>query len=84
MAISLLAFACALLGLANSARADNKNADAGASGPEERIKQALEAPTELDFIDTPLNDAIDILKARHGIEIQLDGPALLDAGVGSD
>ncbi|MEX2121198.1 MAG: hypothetical protein WD847_16515 [Pirellulales bacterium] len=80
----VLAFAGAVLGLASSARADNKNADAGASGPEERIKAALAEPTELDFIDTPLNDAIDILKARHGIEIQLDTPALTGAGVGSD
>ncbi|MEX2560738.1 MAG: hypothetical protein WD403_12530 [Pirellulales bacterium] len=84
LAISLLAFACAVLGLASSARADDKNADAGASGPEERIKEALAEPTELEFFDTSLNDAIDILKARHGIEIQLDAPALLDAGVGSD
>ncbi len=51
---------------------------------EEKILLALEKPTEMDFIATPLQDAVDYLKDRHGIEIQLDYKALEDAGVGTD
>jgi hypothetical protein len=51
---------------------------------EAAIEQALDEPTEINFIDTPLLCVIDYLKDRHHIEIQLDKPALEDAGVGSD
>ena len=49
-----------------------------------RITQALSEATALEFIETPLQDVIDYLKDRHGIEIQLDCRALDDVGVPSD
>lgn len=51
---------------------------------EARIMAALEEPTDLDFTDQPLEEVIEFLKDRHGIEIQLDKRALEDAGQGSD
>ena len=51
---------------------------------EERILVALEEPTEMTFTETPLQDAVDYLKHRHKIEMQLDNLALEDAAIGSD
>jgi hypothetical protein len=51
---------------------------------EEAIEQALKSPTQMDFIETPLQDVIDYLKDYHHIEIQLDKVAMDDAGVGTD
>ncbi|HEX3726601.1 MAG TPA: hypothetical protein VHV08_10180 [Pirellulales bacterium] len=51
---------------------------------EARIRAALREPTVLNFTDTPLSDALDYLKDKHGIEIQLDSKALEEAGVGAD
>jgi len=48
--------------------------------PAERIMAALDQPTELDFVETPLKDVVEALKLRHGIEFQLDGKAITDAG----
>ncbi len=50
----------------------------------EKIRQALGSPTEIEFVDTPLSDAVDYLMDRHGIQIQIDTRALTDAGVGTD
>ncbi len=50
----------------------------------ERVREALDQPTQMEFIDTPLQDAVNFLKDFHQIEIQLDHRALEDAGVGSD
>ncbi|HVX12135.1 MAG TPA: VWA domain-containing protein [Pirellulales bacterium] len=62
-----------------------KAVDLTQHGPNEtRILAALDEKTDLDFAEQPLTDAIDYLKQRHGIEIQLDTKALTDAGVGSD
>jgi hypothetical protein len=62
-----------------------KQVDLAQSGPaEERILSALDEPTELEFIETPLSDVIEYLKDRHKIEIQIDKKALEDAGVTSD
>jgi hypothetical protein len=52
-----------------------------AGSAEAKIIKALDEPTEMDFVDTPLKDVVDSLKTRHGIEIQLDLKALSDAGV---
>ena len=38
-----------------------------------RIIKALDEPTEVDFIETPLKDVADAIKTRHAIEIQLVG-----------
>lgn len=51
---------------------------------EARIRAALDEPTKMEFIDTPLQDAIEWFKDYHKIEIQLDTRALEDVGVGSD
>ncbi len=54
-------------------------------GPAEaKITKALDDETTLEFVETPLQDVVDYLKDLHGIEIQLDGKALEEAGVGSD
>ena len=51
-------------------------------GPaEKRIHDALNSPTQLEFIETPLGDVIDYLKDYHGIEIQLDTGALAAARI---
>ncbi|HEX5446021.1 MAG TPA: hypothetical protein VFW87_19500, partial [Pirellulales bacterium] len=54
------------------------------SPTEEKILAALDEPTVMDFEETPLKDAVDFLKEKHQIEIQLDMRALEDGGMGSD
>ena len=46
-----------------------------------KVREALDRPTQIEFAGTPLNDVVDYLKDLHGIEIQLDSPALKEAGV---
>jgi hypothetical protein len=48
------------------------------------IDQALDALTEVEYLDTPLGDVVEDLKLRHGIPIQLDVGALSADGKGSD
>lgn len=54
------------------------------SPAESKIEAALNDPTQLEFIETPLQDVIDFLKDMHDIEIQIDNRALEDVGIGSD
>jgi hypothetical protein len=56
----------------------------GPSESERRIREALKSPTEIDFVETPLTDAIRVLKQRHAIEIQLDDKALEELGIAAD
>jgi len=61
--------------------------DMGGLGPSEserRIREALKSPTEIDFVDTRLTDAIQVLKQRHGIEIQFDEAALEELRIATD
>jgi hypothetical protein len=51
---------------------------------EAKIREALAHPTIMEFIETPLQDAVEYLKDYHGIEIQFDNRALEDAGIGTD
>lgn len=51
---------------------------------EKKILLELEEPTTIDFVETPLEDAVDYLRDLHGIEIQLDTKALEDAGINTD
>jgi len=51
---------------------------------EKKIDDALKSPTQLEFIETPMQDVIDYLKDYHGIEIQIDAKALDQVGVGTD
>ena len=45
------------------------------------IEKALASPTQVDFVETPLQDVIDYLKDYHRIEIQIDTKALNDVGI---
>ena len=54
-------------------------------GPaEKKIREELAKPTTMEFIETPLQDAVDYLKDLHSIEIQLDSKALEEAGVSNE
>lgn len=53
-------------------------------GAEERILEALSKPTEVSFIDTPLEDAISFLKEQHKINIWIDRRALNDVNISTD
>ncbi|MCL4193347.1 MAG: hypothetical protein KJZ87_16550, partial [Thermoguttaceae bacterium] len=49
-----------------------------------KILNALDSPTQMEFVDTPLSDVIEYLKDMHAIEIQLDQRTLDDVGIGTD
>jgi hypothetical protein len=49
---------------------------------EAKIEQALSAPTQLEFVEVPLQDVIDYLKDYHKIEIQID-PRRNELGIDS-
>jgi len=50
----------------------------------EKIKDALESATRLEFIETPLQDAVRTIRDGHGIPIIIDRPALAEVGIGPD
>ena len=50
----------------------------------ETIRKALDSPTEMQFIDTPLQDAMDFLMDYHEFQILIDTAALDEAGTSSD
>lgn len=49
-----------------------------------KVYQALDQPTTLEFIETPLLDVVDYLSELHGIEIKIDHKGIGDGHVGSD
>lgn len=51
---------------------------------EERIRKSLDAPTDVEFIETPLKDALLFLKDQHNINIWLDEAKISDEGVATD
>lgn len=51
---------------------------------EQRIVRALEEPTDFEFNEIPLRDAIDFIKEKHGVDIQLDDKALTDSAIATD
>ena len=53
-------------------------------GAAARIRKALDEPTNIEFVDAPLQDVVDYLKDLHNIEIQIDTKALEDASIGPD
>jgi hypothetical protein len=55
-----------------------------AAAAERRIAEELEKPTTFEFLETELQDALQSIKDRHKIEIQVDKKALDDEGVGTD
>ena len=54
------------------------------SAAERRIRAALEEETELQFVDTPLIDALGIIGELHNINIRLDVVTLDDEGISTD
>jgi ferric-dicitrate binding protein FerR (iron transport regulator) len=46
-----------------------------------KIEEALNSPTQLEFVETPLQDVIEYLKDYHRIEIQIHRKALHDVGL---
>ncbi len=55
-----------------------------ASASEERIRNALRQKTRLEFVETPLQDAVEYLSELHDIPIVIDTRALELVGFGSD
>lgn len=49
-----------------------------------KINKTLDEKTHLDFIETPLNEAVEYLIDLHGISIVLDERALEEVGIGDD
>ena len=54
------------------------------SPAELKILKALDEPTELDFIEEPLQGVVDYLSDRHKIQIVIDIRALDDLNIGKD
>jgi hypothetical protein len=54
------------------------------SPAEKKTRAALDAPTTMEFVETPLKDVIDYLKDFHHIQIQLDSKELNKLGVADD
>ncbi len=50
----------------------------------QRIEAALESPTQLEFVDTPLADALEYVAQQNQITILIDDIALSDVGVPTD
>lgn len=55
-----------------------------ASPAELKIRAAISRPTAIDFIDTPLSDAMQFLGDSHNISIIIDTKALSEAGIGTN
>lgn len=55
-----------------------------AKSTEAAIRKALDEKTVMEFVETPLQDAVEYLQKKHKINIQLDKKALDDAGLGTD
>ena len=51
---------------------------------EEKIEQALQQETQIEFVDTPLSDAVAFFSKLHGIIILIDKPALEEEGISLD
>ena len=49
-----------------------------------KIEAALSSPTQIEFIETPLQAVVDYLKGFHEIEIQIDRKSLEAMGLGYD
>ena len=51
---------------------------------EAAIEKALESPTQMEFVEQPLDQVVDYLRDYHQIEIQLDKSAMEDVGIAVD
>jgi len=66
------------------AKGDKPRAPHARATGEEAIEKALAQPAEVDFVDTPLSDAVTYLKEYHDIQIVLDRKGLEELGVAAD
>ncbi|MHC4179274.1 MAG: hypothetical protein ACYSWU_17310 [Planctomycetota bacterium] len=78
---TLLLLAAALLAAVALLAGPKPCHGAGPLAAERKIEQQLESPTQLEFIETPLQDVVDYLKDFHAIEIQIDRNACDDVGL---
>ncbi len=78
---TLLLLAAALSAAALLLAGPERCRGAGPSAAEKKIEEALMSPTQMDFVETPLQDVVDYLKDLHQIEIQVDRKALDDVGL---
>ncbi|HTU26700.1 MAG TPA: hypothetical protein VMF30_14930, partial [Pirellulales bacterium] len=53
-------------------------------GPTAKIRKALDEETSFEFTELPLDQVVQYLKDKHGIEIQLDTKVLEEASIGVD
>ena len=51
---------------------------------EERVYQALDAPTAVEFVETQISDALKFLGEQHGINLELDKVGFAKVGVALD
>jgi hypothetical protein len=51
---------------------------------EQQVQRAMAGPVSLSFHDAPLEEVIERVKEKSGLQIVLDRKALADAGLGSD
>jgi hypothetical protein len=56
----------------------------GADPREASIHAALGQDTAIEFLETPLKDAIDFLETQHGIPIEINAKKLEESGVSID
>jgi hypothetical protein len=54
------------------------------SKAEVKIQDALDSPTEMEFVETPLTDVATFLAQLHNIPVRVDFRALEDAAIPSD
>ena len=62
----------------------SRSAAAKLSPAQKRIIEALQKPTTMRFVNTPLKEVFASLEKRHKIPIQFDKEAFVDAGIPPD
>lgn len=55
-----------------------------ANAAEVKIHKELDSTTEVEFFDTPLTDIMQFLEDYHGLQIEIDAPALEEIGLSTD
>ncbi len=65
-------------------QAVTQESEGGGQSARLAIQRALETKGDFEFVEAPLEEVIEFLRQRHGINIVFDKLALDDAGVGSD
>ncbi len=65
------------------ALAEHRDSNAPRSKSEERIQLKLSEKTAVTFNDSPLEEVLNSLENQHAINIEIDKPALAEAGIGN-